>query len=252
MYILEVENLSRHFGGLKAVDDISFNIRRGELFGIIGPNGAGKTTLFNLLTGFLAPTQGSIRFEGKNILNKKPHALVNLGMARTFQLVKPFLGMTVYETLSVPRYSKHVTEVVQQEGEDYRYDRIKEILPRIGLDNRETTLVDDLNQGQLRLLDIGRAILTEPDLLFLDEPFSGLGHEHIDLLSNLIKELHDKGVTTVIIEHRLRELMRLVQHVLVINFGQKLFEGKPVDVVKESAVIEAYLGRGKSFDTIES
>lgn len=252
MNILEVSNLSRHFGGLKAVEDISFNIKRGALFGIIGPNGAGKTTLFNLLTGFLEPTQGTVKFNNQIINGKKAHAIVNQGIARTFQLVKPFLDMTVYETLCVPRYSRHVSDLVKTKGEHYRLNRIQDVINDIGLQGKENTLVEDLNQGQLRLLDIARAILTEPELLFLDEPFSGLGHEHIEQLSAIINSLHAKGVTVVIIEHRLRELMKLVQHVLVINFGQKLTEGHPVEVVRNDAVIEAYLGKGKHFEPIES
>lgn len=248
MALLTVSNLSRHFGGVKAVHELDFHVDAGAIFGIIGPNGAGKTSLFNLLTGFLSAGSGSVRFRDREILGEKPHRLVDMGIARTFQLVKPFFGMTALETLMIPGWAQRVR--AQLHSAYARETRAREQLARLGLADKAAVLVDDLNQGELRLLDIARAVATEPEILFLDEPFSGLGQEHIARLSTMITDLKRSGVTIVIIEHRLRELMQLVEHVMVMNFGRKLTEGDPADIVQDAAVIEAYLGKGKHLGAV--
>lgn len=243
-----MSSLSKSFGGVTAVDELSFAVEQGDIFGIIGPNGAGKTSLFNVLTGFLQADRGAVRFQGRNILGMKPHQLVELGMARSFQLVKPFFGMTALETVLLPAWSprmqrrKLISDEVERCGVD--------LLARFGLSDRSGTLVDDLNQSELRLLDIARTLATEPEIVYLDEPFSGLSLNQVALVSGILQEMRGSGTTIMIIEHRMRELMQLVDRVMVINFGSKLAEGAPAEIVHDSQVIEAYLGtRGSDLAT---
>ena len=240
MSLLAASSLSKSFGGVTAVDELSFAVEQGDMFGIIGPNGAGKTSLFNILTGFLHADRGTVRFQGRDILGMKPYQLVELGMARSFQLVKPFFGMTALETVLLPAWSprmqrrKLMSEEVERRGVD--------LLARFGLSDRSGTLVDDLNQSELRLLDIARTLATEPEIVYLDEPFSGLSLDQVALVSGILQDMQESGTTIMIIEHRMRELMQLVDRVMVINFGSKLAEGAPAEIVHDSQVIEAYLG----------
>ncbi len=240
MALLSVAGLCRSFGGIRAVDNIDFQINAGTIMGIIGPNGAGKTSLFNVLTGFLKADAGSVRVDGQEVLGRSPHQLVTLGMARSFQLVKPFFGMRVRETLELPLWAprqrkqgRNATEISME---------VTQLATRIGLQDRLDILVDQLTQGELRMLDIGRALATQPRILFLDEPFSGLSQEEVGILSELITSIKASGMAIVIIEHRLRELMALAERVMVINFGTKLAEGYPNEIVRNAQVIEAYLG----------
>jgi branched-chain amino acid transport system ATP-binding protein len=244
MALLTVTALSKSFGGVRALDDIGFSIEPGRIFAIIGPNGAGKTTLFNLLSGFQRADRGSVLLRDEEVLGRKPHQLVAQGLARSFQLVRPFLGMTVLETVLLPSFAPRLHK--RGLARDVVVREALHRLGELGLAEKATRRVDELNQGELRLLDIARALATEPDILLLDEPFSGLGAEHMTKIATILTRLRDAKIAIVIIEHRLRELMRLAEHVMVMNFGRKLAEGTPEEVLGEKAVIEAYLGtKGK-------
>ena len=240
MNLLAASNLSKSFGGVTAVDDLAFEIEQGTIFGIIGPNGAGKTSLFNILTGFLRADRGAVRFRERDVLGLKPYQLVELGMARSFQLVKPFFGMTALETVLLPAWSPRMRR--RQVPSEELERRATDLLARFGLHDRDNALVDDLNQSELRLLDIARALATEPDIVYLDEPFSGLSLDQIALVSGILQDMRESGTTVLIIEHRMRELMQLVDRVMVISFGSKLAEGTPAEIVDNPRVIEAYLG----------
>jgi branched-chain amino acid transport system ATP-binding protein len=210
---------------------------------VLGPNGAGKTTLFNLLTGFIRPDRGEVRFDGHPINGLKPHRIVNLGLARTFQLARPFTGMSVLENALVgclaPRVHAH--------GHTER--RAREILDLVGLGPKAEQPVEVLPYGDLRRLEIARALATKPKLIALDEPFAGLGSGEIEPLAALIRRLHaEAGLTILIIEHKLREFMQLVSRVIAIDFGEIIAVGPPAEIVRHPKVVEAYIGRAEDGD----
>jgi len=237
--LLEVKNLSKAFGGLQALRDVHLTVSAGERVGIIGPNGAGKTTLFNILSGFYPPQSGLVLLHGQNILGKRPYQIVNLGLTRTWQLVRPFSGMTVIEAVSVPTFSHRARA---RSSNSTRQGDIVQILDEIGLAGKIGEDVDNLTHSELRLLDISRAMATHPSILLLDEPFSGLSPRETEKISGMILHLNHQGLTVVIIEHRLRELMKLIQKVMVIHFGEKIAEGTPEAIIRDPRVIQAYLG----------
>ncbi|WP_136419000.1 ABC transporter ATP-binding protein [Herbaspirillum sp. ST 5-3] len=241
--ILEVCDLTKRFGGLVAVRNVSFSVRRGEIVGILGPNGAGKTTLFNLLTGFMAPDQGSVEFNGKPLQKQPPYRVVNMGLARTFQLCRPFVGMSVLENVMVACYSPRGARHGTIHGESPE-NRSRKILGDVGLGHKIDMSAELLSYGDQRRLEIARALATEPELLLLDEPFAGLGSSEIEPLSELIRHLHrERGLTILIIEHKLREFMQLVQSVIAIDFGEVIATGSPEDIVRHPKVVEAYIGK---------
>ena len=237
--LLRVENLSKRFGGLVAVKDVSFELQPGEITGILGPNGAGKTTLFNLLTGFIPMDQGVVTFDGERLNGLKPYRIVNKGMARTFQLVRPFVGMTVLENVVVGCLAPRVSDLAHS-----MHKRAREILEHVGLGAKADLPVEILTYGDQRRLEIARALATKPKLLLLDEPFAGLGTSEIEPLAALIRRLHrEEGLTILIIEHKLQEFMALVSRVIAIDFGAVIATGTPAEIVRHPKVVEAYIGR---------
>ncbi len=242
--ILEVKNLTKKYGGLTAVNDFSFEIKRGEFIGLIGPNGAGKTTVFNLISGFQRPNSGTIRFDGKDITGMAPYKIVNLGVARTFQLVRSFKLLTLLDNISVSCLSSRGKKVAKGHGVD---EYASTILASVGLVDKARIPPIILPHGDLRKLQIGKALGTNPQLLLLDEPFSGLSHEEQDVITDLIIKLHDDGVTVFMTGHVLRELMHLVPRVIAMHQGKFIMDGTPQEVAKNKIVLEAYLGKGEVF-----
>ena len=234
--ILEVRNLSRAFGGLKAVQDVSFKLRRNEILGIIGPNGAGKTTVFNLLNGFLRPDGGEVLLEGRNMFARKPHELCEAGVARTFQIMRPFQRMSISDNVVVGAYVRAKTDT---EARKLAADAIA----RVGLTTLSDRIAGELSTKELRLMELARALAGQPKILLLDETLAGLGHDEADEVVTVIQRLAQDNMTIAIIEHTMQAMVRLVDNFLVLDHGAVLVEGKPEQVTRDSRVIEAYLGK---------
>ncbi|WP_442895082.1 branched-chain amino acid ABC transporter ATP-binding protein/permease [Bradyrhizobium sp. AZCC 1578] len=234
--VLEVRNLSRSFGGLKAVQNVSFKLRRNEILGIIGPNGAGKTTLFNLLNGFLRPGTGEILLDGRDMSGRKPHELCEVGIGRTFQIMRPFLRMSISDNVVVGAYVRARTDAEARR-------LATEAIARVGLSDIADRIAGELTTKELRLMELARALAGQPQILLLDETLAGLGHDEANEVVAVIQRLARDGMTIAIIEHTMQAMVRLVDSFLVLDHGAVIVEGEPEAVTRDSRVIEAYLGK---------
>ena len=235
MALLEVSGLSKVFGGLRAVSGLSFELRQGEILGLIGPNGAGKTTVFNLITGFIAPVAGEVLLEGDSLVGLKPHAVVKKGIARTFQVVKPFRNLTVLENVTLAAF-------LHERSRPRAEARAERILDRVQLSARSGAAAADLALGEQKRLEIARALATDPKILFLDEPMGGLNPTEVERACELVHQIRQDGVTVILVEHHMRAIMRISDRIVVLHHGEKIADGAPQDVVQSRDVIIAYLG----------
>ncbi|TAK34017.1 MAG: ABC transporter ATP-binding protein [Chloroflexota bacterium] len=250
MAILEVVHVSKEFGGLPALSDVSFAIQRGEIKGLIGPNGAGKTTLFNVATGFVAPTRGKVLFEGNNLTNHRPHEIVRRGVVRTFQLPQLFPDMTVLENVMVGRHVHSRAEFVasllclpgqRREEKDIR-TRSEEVLALTGLGDLARAMVANLPYGLQRRVELARALAADPQLILLDEPAAGLNSQESLELIDLLRQINQRGVTILLVEHDVGLVMELCHSLVVLNYGEVIAEGGGAEIRANPQVMAAYLG----------
>ena len=242
--ILEVRELYKNFGGIQAISDLSFELAEGELLGLIGPNGSGKTTAVNLITGFVKPTKGDVFYRGRRITGVAPYAIVGLGIARTFQMVKPFYRLPAYKNMIIPLYSPRVKKMAGGRYGD-RDAVALDLLEEVGFERDAQVAyktASALPQGYLKRLELAKAIALQPDVIILDELFSGLSLAEVASIVPIIEKLGMEGKTIIMIEHRLKELFRIADRVVVLNYGQKIADGKPGQVMESDAVKKAYLG----------
>ncbi len=237
MTLLEVERVSKAFGGVRAVSDVSFTLAAGELVGVMGPNGSGKTTLFNLIAGALAPDTGSIRLRGRDIAGRAPHRVCARGVARTFQLVRPFAGLTALDNVLVGRLYGRA-----REGRAAATAEAERLLALVGLEGKARVLASQLTLIDRKRLELARALATAPDLLLLDEFMAGLNPTETESAMALIRRLQGEGVTLLMVEHIVWALMDLAQRIIVLSAGEKIADGAPPAVAADPTVVEVYLG----------
>jgi branched-chain amino acid transport system ATP-binding protein len=235
MALLELKNLVKIFGGLKAVNDVSLQVEKGEIFGLIGPNGSGKTTIFNCINNFFPITGGDIRFKGQSIKRLKTHKICHLGIGRTFQVVKPLARMTVLDNVTASAFCR-VNTIKEAQREAHR------VLEFCNLSNVRDKLAKSLPIGGRKRLEIARALATRPELILLDETAAGLNPSELDEAIDLIKKMRESGITVLIVEHIMKVIMTISDRIHAINFGETIAQGTPKEVANNPAVIEAYLG----------
>jgi branched-chain amino acid transport system ATP-binding protein len=251
MSLLRVQDLTKRFGGLTAVNDVSFDVEEGEILAVIGPNGAGKSTLFKLIASFLAPTAGRVLFDGEQISGRKPHVVARKGVVRTFQETTVFKEMTALENVVVAHHLRlhasvpgvyFATPTARADERRFR-DSAAEILDYLGLGHVKDEKARNLPHGYLRALGIALAMAAEPKVLLLDEPFAGMNPDETERAVEMVRGIRKRGITVLLVEHDMGAVMRISDRIVVICFGQKIAEGAPAEIRDNEAVIEAYLGR---------
>ncbi len=246
--ILKMDGISKRFGGVQALRDVSFDVFPGDVLGIIGPNGSGKTTIVNCITGFIKPTSGRVFFKDKDITGRPPHKIADMGVTRTFQVMRPYYSLPAYKNLVIPLFSPRAKRTGGWRGGGNLGNRQTiaiDILEDIGFE-RDSYIpfkkTSTLPTGYLKRLELARCLALKPEIIICDEVFSGLSMSEIASMVPLIERLQDEGITIIMIEHRLRELFQVANRVMVLNFGEKLIEGNPVEVMADKQVKEAYFG----------
>jgi len=251
MNILEIENLSLEFGGLKVLTDLNFSVKKGEIYSIIGPNGAGKTSLYNCISGFYFPSSGSVKFNGKEMLGMKPHKIAEAGVIRTFQNLRIFSDMTVVENVMTSMYCRKKSTIFDSMLQTKRHkdeekqclEAAMKCLKMIDMEKYAAQAASKLPYGDQKRLEIARALAIEPEIILLDEPAAGLNHDEKGQLIKIIRDIKNLGITVLLIEHDMGLVMEVSERIFVLNYGKKIAEGSPNEIRSNAAVVEAYLGR---------